>query len=223
MEAVVDTANYLHRTRLGRNGGPVGAEEPHLVLASGDVASYALIARVGSSFNVDRIYDKGDLDRRPTFQGQGRMDRHMVVCEGTWQGRKLNIGLCHCPASRKYSWDEGARQAVLPEILKAVGAREGGSGAGEPTAWILGGDLNCGEHYLSNLLQHYQPTHRNVTGAGGEVQQIMSHTEAKVRHGDIALAQHLEAYQVETTVVKTFSGVSDNHDLVVVPIVLHGT
>ena len=81
MEAVVNTANDLYRARQVRNGGPVGAEDP-LFLLSGDIASYALIARVGSSFNVDRIYDKGDLDRRPTFQGQGRMDRHMVVCEG---------------------------------------------------------------------------------------------------------------------------------------------
>ena len=94
MEAVVDTANYLYRARRARDGGPVGAEEPHrdsLLSVSGDVANYALIARVGSSFNVHSIYDKGDLDLSLSFQGAGRMDRHMVVCEGTWRGRKFNI------------------------------------------------------------------------------------------------------------------------------------
>ena len=104
MQHIVRKANYLYRVRQGCDDGLVGAGEPHidrLVLVSGDIPSYALIAREGSCYKVDRVRDERDLDPRPDFVDQGHRDRHMVICEGTLQGRQLNIGLCHCPASKK--------------------------------------------------------------------------------------------------------------------------
>ena len=37
-------------------------------------------------------------------------------------------------------------------------------------------------------------------------------------HGDIALVQHMQAYQADTTIGASFGGISDIHDLVVVPV-----
>ena len=103
-------------------------------------------------------------------------------------------------------------------MLNAVGAQRGGSGAKEPIAWILGGDFNCGANFLSIMVGDYQLSN----DAGAAIQQLVPGV-AKNRHGDIAMVQHLKAYQLLTSVAHTFGGVSDAHDLVVVPIVHHVT
>ena len=41
-----------------------------------------------------------------------------------------------------------------------------------------------------------------------------------MKHGDIARVQHMQAYQVDTTIGRSFGNVSDAHDLVVVPVSL---
>ena len=66
----------------------------------------------------------------------------------------------------------------------------GGGGAVEPSVWISGGDINLGEINTHNEMKTQQPPKGygrlvQVLGAGGFVQ----------RHGDLALAQHVTAYQ----------------------------
>ena len=82
---------------------------------------------------------------------------------------------------------------MLPTVFDAVGAKlDGSSGVQEPTAWILGGDLNCGPIYLSDFSNKYQA---HDAAEGARVQQVLASTP-KAKHGDIALVQHMQAYQV---------------------------
>ena len=228
MELVVAKANAgLARRKPQKRVGAaepdpkkaVGAQEPDLLLLSADIPSYAVIKRATSNFQVDTIRHERDLDPRPNRQNP-RPERHMVVCTGRWDQRQINIGLCHCPSSGNWNWDGNARAAVIPEILERIGARRDGNGVAEPVAWILGGDLNCGACFLSEVVKDYQPFRdcgdlQNVRGKF--IQQILSHA-IRVERGDIAIVQHLQAFQISTSVGKNFGGVSDAHDLVVVPV-----
>ena len=142
----------------------------------------------------------------------------MVVLNTNWENRPVKVGLCHCPASKpNWTWDLNAREATLPNILDAVGAKRGGSGVREPTAWILGGDLNCETNYLSNLCNNYQQYDAEENAS---VRQVVSKTIGHMKPGDIALVQGLRAYQVQTTIGVSCGHISDAHDLVVVPVSL---
>ena len=144
----------------------------------------------------------------------------MVVLTTKWQGHPVNVGLCHCPSNhRHWKWDLNTREATLLNILGAVGAQHGGSGVSEPTAWILGGDFNCGPNYLSNHCVNYQQYDAEGDYCN-KVQFVVSKTTGQVEPGDIALVQGLRAYQVQTTVGTSFGRMSDAHELVVVPVSL---
>ena len=106
------------------------------------------------------------------------------------------------------------RESVLPRLFELAGLvpfDEWGGGAAEPAAWILGGDLNLGEGTISNEMNRYQPHY----GTRGKVQTIDSGGFMK-RHGDIALAQHVRAFQKAASIGKDYRGVSDAHNMVVV-------
>ena len=78
------------------NASRVGAKEPDLVLVSGDLPSYAVIATESTSVEILSIKDIRGLDKRP---GQ-RRDRRMAVLATKWQGHSVNVGLCHCPSNK---------------------------------------------------------------------------------------------------------------------------
>ena len=123
------------------NANRVGAKEPDLVLVSGDIPSYAITRKEKTKLQVEDIVRVHNLDKR---LGE-RRERHMVVLNTKWENRPVNVGLCPCPASKPHwEWDVNTRDATMPNILRAVGAKQCGSGVLEPTAWILGGDSNCG-------------------------------------------------------------------------------
>ena len=212
----------------------VGARELDLILVSCDIPSYAFIARSSSKFQVDLIRRERNLDTR----GLQRPERHMVVCEGRWDGRKINVGLCHCPSSDNYKWDQPTRAVVIPQVLQRVSTRRNGNGAAEPVAWILGGDLDCGQDYLSEAVKHYQPNlncgvshlseavkhyqpNHDTADLQNEKHKFVQHIPShlfKVLKGDIALVQHLRAFQTNTSIGRSYGGVSDAHDLVIVPV-----
>ena len=83
--------------------------------------------------------------------------------------------------------------------------------AAEPAAWILGGDLNLTENSIHNRMQKYQP----YNGEEPKVQIVDAGSLIK-RHGDLAMAQHLTAFQSSSLIGRDYGGVSDNHNMVVV-------
>ena len=70
--------------------------------------------------------------------------------------------------------------------------------------------------YISDHVARYE------SAKGAKIQQVVPDATDTfhVRHGDVALVQHIKAYQVQSTVGKSFDGASDAHDLVVVPVLL---
>ena len=70
MEYIVDEANTLK----------VGAQEPDLVLVSGDIPSYAVIRTETTKLQVEDVVRVRHLDKRP---GE-RRERHMVVVKTSW-------------------------------------------------------------------------------------------------------------------------------------------
>ena len=61
----------------------------------------------------------------------------------------MNISLCHCPSSAK-----------LPNIFENTGHvpyDEWSDVVTERVGWILGGDLNLNENYITTAVKKYQP------------------------------------------------------------------
>ena len=139
-----------------------GALEPavQVELLSGQYPAYAAMQRRGSVLAVEGVMEHRGLDTRPLMPGQGRYDRTMITLNCRWMDKPIKITCCHCPSSRKHTWDGNVRAAVLPNIFRLAGLvpfEDWGDGAVEPVAWILGGDLNLGENTIHNEMKKYQP------------------------------------------------------------------
>ena len=188
-----------------------GASEP-AELVSGEHPTYAVIKRTGSRLEVEDVLLHRGLDGRATTRPD--QDRMMLTLPCKWMGKPIMITIVHCPSSKKRPWDQNARDAVLPNLFRLAGLvpfEQWGGGAAKPAAWILGGDLNMGEAVISNEVKRYQPP----SGTRGTVQMLDSGSFVK-RGGDIALAQHVRAYQRVALIGKCYNGVSDAHNMVVI-------
>ena len=189
-----------------------GALEPavQVDLVSGQYATYAALKRRGSKLAVDNVVFHRGLDTRPG----DRYDRTMLTLNCRWMNEPIKITCCHCPASRKRPWDMNVRDSVLPNLFRLAGLvpfEDWSGGAAEPAAWILGGDLNLGENTIHNEMKKYQP-HR-----GGErlVQTVEAGGLVK-HHGDVAMVQHVTAFQTSSLIGRDYGGISDNHNMVIV-------
>ena len=117
----------------------------------------------------------------------------------------------HCPASQKHPYREGARQGVLNGLLALCG--------GGTTPMVVGGDLNFGLISLQSGLHEafrsiQQPALKTFIAKSREVHQ----------HGDLAVALGgLVAVQEDSNIGKTFGGISDKHDMVLVPLARVGS
>ena len=93
----LDTQQKLMQFIVNRaNALKISAEEPDLVLVSGDIPSYAVIRTETAKLQVDDVVSVCHLDKRP---GE-RRDRHMVVLNTKCENRPVNVGLCHCTANK---------------------------------------------------------------------------------------------------------------------------
>ena len=101
----------------------------------------------------------------------------------------------------------------MPNIFKGAGLnrRDRNDGVTEPVAWILGGDLNLTTAYLHNELKKYQ---RNESK--DEQIHVVDAGSMIMRHGDFAMAQHMQVFQTSSQIGRDFEGVSDAHNMVVV-------
>ena len=136
----------------------------------------------------------------------------MVECGAPQPAQPFSVRwLCtnvHFPASKKrpYTWE--ARQGVLDNL---VALTDGGT-----TPMLVGGDLNFGLGGLRSGLQQ--------AGLPAQETFIAKSRENKFRHGDLAVALGgLVAIQENSEMGASFGGVSDNHDVVLVPLARVGS
>ena len=179
-------------------------------LVSGEHASYAAFERRGSMLAVEEVVFHKGLDSGPAW----RADRTMLVLHCTWMNQPVKITCCHCPASTKRPWDCNVRASVLPTIFRLAGLapfEDWSGGASEPAAWILGGDLNLGVNAIRNEIEPYQPRESDE-----HMVQIVQDDALLRHHGDMALVQHMRAFRIASMIGKSYGGISDAHNMVVV-------
>ena len=90
----------------------------------------------------------------------------MLTLPCRWMGKPIEFSLAYCPSSKNRPWDLNVKVAVLPNLFRFAGLvpfDEWGSGAAEPAAWILGGDLSLGENTIRNEMNNN--SHTKVTNA----------------------------------------------------------
>ena len=106
---------------------------------------------------------------------------------------------------------------MLPSIFKNTGLvpyAKWANVAGEHVGWILGGDLHLNENHISMAVKNYQPPTPQAD-LSTTIHMVDAGTPVR-RHGDIALIQHMQAYQKASTIGKDFGGKSDAHNMVIV-------
>ena len=103
---------------------------------------------------------------------------------------------------------------MLPNVFKLAGLvpfDDWGGGAVEPAAWILGADLNLTENTINNEMKKYQPHEGDE-----RLVQMLDAGGLMKRNGDLALTQHVTAFQTASLIGRDYEGASDNHNMVVV-------
>ena len=103
---------------------------------------------------------------------------------------------------------------MLPNVFRLAGlvSFDGWSGgAAESAAWILGGDLNLGENTIHNEMKKNQPAQ-----GGRHLVQTLHSGSRVMRPGDLALAQHVSAFQTSSLIGVNYGGISDQHNMVAV-------
>ena len=115
---------------------------------------------------------------------------------------------CHSPSSSKRLLTMNTKRLVVHELHKHSGPRA-----------IWGGDLNITQVQLSALTKDFHSTaassalNQQIQG----LQIVFSHTLA-FKPGDLAVVLGMVAFQENSTVGRSHGGVSDAHDLVLVPV-----
>ncbi len=114
----------------------------------------------------------------------------------------------HCPSSVKRPFNADARQGVLEGLLAL--------GHGGTSPMLVGGDLNFSLFALRAGLQE--------AGVPEQKTFIAMSRDNKPLHGDLAVALGgLVALKENSDMGKSFGGLSDNHDLVLVPLARVGS
>ena len=165
-------------------------------------AHYIFIYSLASRFRVSsHALLSCDIPSQPYRQAL-----HVVLAHPD-TGAKIFLYINHSPSSRSCPLNLSRKRTILQTLLKHAHST---SGAEQP-AIVFGGDYNCTEMNILKSLAR-------LAEEGFRVRMPYLCTSGPIpRHGDLAMLWNCVAIQENSGFGKSFKGISDNHDVVLVP------